>query len=96
MDMCKQFLQQSEVMAQAVEQMAGPIAGGRVAPMWDNLATDWAIAAMKIACAAKKEDKHLTTHFKAREILCLAEILHDKQDILSITVSGNMANHSIA
>ncbi len=73
---------------QAVIRLAGPTSSRRVAPTYWNLSFDWAAMAMRIACAAKKEDKKLTIAFEASEVMCLAELLKQKQNLRSISVYG--------
>ena len=45
--------------------------------------------AMRIACATKKRDKALSIDFEASKIVCLAELLKQKQDLHSVSVYGN-------
>ena len=44
--------------------------------------------AMRIACATKRKDKSLSVYFAANEIMCLAELLKQKQDVQSIGMYG--------
>ncbi len=76
------------MVMQAVIRFAGPTSSRRVAPTYWNLSTDWAAMAMRIACAAKKEDKQLTIAFEASEVMCLAELLKQRQNLQSISVYG--------
>lgn len=69
-------------------RLAGPTSSRRCAPIYWNLPTDWAAMTMRIACAAKKEDKKLTIAFEASEVMCLAELLKQKQNLRSISVYG--------
>ena len=74
---------------QAVTRLAGPTSSWRCAPLYWNLESDWATMAMRIACATKKTDKALSVLLlEASEILCLAELLKQKQDLLSVCVYG--------
>ncbi len=76
------------MVMQAVTRLAGPTTSRRLAPTYWNLSTDWAAMAMRIACAAKKEGKKLTIAFEASEVMCLAELLKQKQNLRSISVNG--------
>lgn len=44
--------------------------------------------AMKIAIATKKQDRKLSLFFEASEIMCLAELLKQKQNLRSISIYG--------
>lgn len=46
------------------------------------------MTAMKVACAAQKEDRQLSIGFEANEVMCLAEILKEQQDLHSICTFG--------
>ena len=76
------------MVMQAVIHLAGPTSSRRVAPTYWNLSTDWAAMAMRLACAAKTQDKKLTIAFEASEVMCLAELLKQKQNLRSISVYG--------
>lgn len=71
---------------QAAVRLAGPTTSSRVAPTYWRLSFEWAAIALRIACAAKKEDKKLTIAFEASEVMCLAELLKQKQNLRSISV----------
>ena len=73
---------------QAVTRLAGATSSRRVAPKYWNLGSDWATMAMRIACASKRKDKALSVNLEASEIMCLAELLKQKQDLLSVRVYG--------
>ena len=75
-------------MMQAATRLGGPVSSRRIAPMYWKLWSDWATIAMRIACATKKPDKPLNIGFSASEIMCLAELLQQKQDLLSVCVYG--------
>ena len=73
---------------QAVTRLGGATSSRRLAPMYWNLGSDWATMAMRIACATKRKDKPLKVDFAASEMMCLAELLKQKQDVQSICVHG--------
>ena len=73
---------------QAVTRLGGATSSRRLAPMYRNLWYDWATMAMRIACATKREDKSLSVYFAASEMMCLAELLKQKQDVRSIGMYG--------
>ena len=75
-------------MMQAATRLGGPASSRQIAPMYWKLWSDWATIAMRIACATKKPDKPLNIGCSASEIMCLAELLKQKQDLLSVCVYG--------
>ena len=44
--------------------------------------------AMRIAIAAKKEEKALSLFFEASQIMCLAELLKQEQNLRSVSIYG--------
>ena len=75
-------------MLQAVDCLCGLTSYDQISPMRWNVWSDWATMAMRIACATKKKDKALSVNLEASEIMCLAELLKQKQDLLSVHVYG--------
>ena len=69
--------------------MGGATCARNVAAIYWNLTTDWAIMAMRVACAAHSAGKKLSVGFEANEIMCLAEILKQQQpDLRNILTKG--------
>lgn len=72
----------------------GAASSRRIAPLYHNLYIDWATMAMRLACAAHKGDS-LSIEFEASEIMCLAELLKQEQNLQKITVFGEAMSTSI-